>query len=115
MYKRQLLQITLASNVGTFILYGFTCLVTLIAFWSHTDGEFLRHKLVPAAGAVLNVFMMGAVFYIAFTAGGSSADDGQKALLIVGVWIVLGAAWYIANSLRHSRPMLSASAAGGSQ
>lgn len=102
-----LTQITLASNVGTFILYGFTCLVTLVAFWSHNDREVLRHKVVPIAGAVLNIFMLLAVFYIAFTAGGATADDGQKALLIVGVWVLLGIAWYVVNSLRHGRAMMS--------
>ena len=102
-----LTQITLASNVGTFILYGLTCLVTLVAFWSHADRDLLRHKVVPIAGAALNIFMMLAVFYIAFSAGGSTADDGQKALLIVGVWVVLGVAWYVVNSLRHGRPMIS--------
>jgi amino acid transporter len=108
-----LLQITLASNVGTFILYGFTCLVTLVAFWSHADREFLRHKVVPLAGAVLNVFMMLAVFYIALSAGGTSAEDGQKALLIVGVWIMLGIVWFIWNSVRQGRSMLSAPAQSG--
>ena len=108
-----LTQITLASNVGTFILYGFTCMVTLIAFWSHADRDFLRHKVVPFAGAVLNIFMMLAVFYIAFSSGGSTADDGQKALLIVGSWILLGVVWFVFNSLRQGRSMLSPSPAGG--
>ncbi len=105
-----LTQITLASNVGTFILYGITCLVTLVAFWSHNDRDFVKHKVVPAAGAILNIFMMAAVFYIAFSSGGSTADDGQKALLIVGVWIAIGVVWFIANSLRQGRPMLTPSA-----
>jgi APA family basic amino acid/polyamine antiporter len=108
-----LLQITLASNVGTFILYGFTCLITLIAFWSHGERDFLRHKAVPFAGAVLNIFMMLAVFYIAMSAGGSSQDDGQKALLIVGVWVLLGVIWFIWNSARQGRSMLSAPAESG--
>lgn len=108
-----LLQITLASNVGTFILYGFTCLVTLVAFWSHADRDLLRHKIVPAAGAVLNIFMMLAVFYIALSAGGASAEDGQKAILIVGVWVVLGVLWFVWNSARQGRSMLSAPAQTG--
>ncbi len=103
-----LTQITLASNVGTFILYGLTCLITLVAFWSHHERDFVKHKIVPFAGAALNIFMMLAVFYIAFSAGGSTADDGQKALVIVGVWIAIGVAWFVYNSLRQGRSMLSA-------
>src|SRR5579883_949878 len=103
-----LTQITLASNVGTFILYGLTCLITLVAFWSHHERDFVKHKVVPFAGAALNIFMMLAVFYIAFSAGGSTADDGQKALVIVGVWIAIGVAWFVYNSLRQGRSMLNA-------
>lgn len=108
-----LTQITLASNVGTFILYGFTCLVTLVAFWSRADTDLLRHKIVPLAGAVLNIFMMLAVFYIAFASGGSTATDGQLALAIVGVWIAIGVVWFVVNSARQGRSMLSAPSAAG--
>jgi hypothetical protein len=59
--------------------------------------------------------MMLAVFYIAFSAGGSTADDGQKALLIVGIWVVLGIVWYIWNSARQERPMLTAPQTGAPQ
>lgn len=103
-----LLQITLASNVGTFILYGFTCLVTLIAFWSYGERDILRHTIVPLVGAVLNIFMMLAVFYIALSAGGSSAEDGQKAIMIVGGWVLLGVVWFVWNSARQGRSMLNA-------
>jgi basic amino acid/polyamine antiporter, APA family len=103
-----LTQITLASNVGTFILYGITCLVTLVAFWSRADGDILRHKLVPALGAFLNIFMMLAVFYIAFSSGGNTATDGQIAIGIVAAWVVLGVAWYVVNSARHGRALISA-------
>jgi amino acid transporter len=103
-----LTQITYASNAGTFILYGLTCIITLVAFWSRADADFLRHRLVPAAGAFLNIFMMFAVFYVAFHVGGSTATDGQKALAVVGVWTVVGVAWYFYNSFKQGRSMVSA-------
>ena len=40
-----LTQITLASNIGTFIVYGFTCIIAIVAFASRHDrhfGEALR-------------------------------------------------------------------------
>jgi amino acid transporter len=111
----KLTQITLASNVGTFILYGITCLISLVAFWSHRDHDLVKHKVVPFAGAFLNIFMMLAVFYVAFSTGGATADDGQKGIMIVAVWIVLGVVWYIWNSLRQRRSMLSAPPAAPAQ
>ena len=38
-----LTQITLASNTGTFIVYGMTCIVCLIAFASRHDQHFIKH------------------------------------------------------------------------
>jgi len=108
-----LTQITLASNVGTFILYGLTCLITLVAFWSRTEGDILRHKIVPFLGAFLNIFMMLAVFYVAFSSGGNSATDGQIAIGIVVVWILLGVVWFVINSARQGRSLLSASPSAG--
>ena len=42
-----LTQITLASNTGTFLVYGFTNLIALIAFWSRPKATFIKHILVP--------------------------------------------------------------------
>ena len=111
----KLTQITLASNTGTFILYGITCVLTLIAFWGHADHQWVRHKVVPVAGAALNIFMMLAVFYVAFSQGGATADDGHKALYIVAVWLVIGVGWFIINSSRHGRGMLSVPPPGAAE
>jgi len=64
---------------------------------------------VPILGAFLNIFMMCAVFYIAFSSGGATADDGKKALLIVGGWLVLGIVWFVINSVRSGRAMMHSS------
>src|SRR5579859_5569131 len=103
-----LTQITLASNVGTFALYGLTCLVTLVAFWSLRDRHVVRHTIVPFAGAVLNIFMMLAVFYVAFSDRGDSSRDGLKALVMVAVWVLLGVVWFVWNSARQGRALLHA-------
>ncbi len=43
-------QITLASNFGTFIVYGLTCVIAIIAFASHQDRNVFKHYLVPGPG-----------------------------------------------------------------
>ena len=42
-------QITLASNTGTFLVYGMTCIVALVAFASRHDKHVLKHT-GPDAG-----------------------------------------------------------------
>jgi amino acid transporter len=86
-------QITLASNTGTFLVYGMTCLITIVAFASRHDRHPLKHYLVPGLGAFMNVAELLGVVYLAVKAGGSSATDAYKALAIVGAWIVAGAIW----------------------
>ena len=48
-------QITLASNFGTFLVYGITCIVTMVAFASRADKHLLKHYAVPGVGALMNV------------------------------------------------------------
>ncbi len=43
--------IALASNLGTFILYGLTCVWTIIAFKGRKDFNTLKHAVIPVARA----------------------------------------------------------------
>ena len=56
--------ITLASNFGTFVLYGFTCIWTIIAFKNRSDFKLLKHGLIPALGVIANVIMLAAIIYL---------------------------------------------------
>jgi APA family basic amino acid/polyamine antiporter len=102
-------QITLASNTGTFLVYGMTCVVTVIAFASHHDRHPLKHYVIPGIGALMNLGELFGVVYLAVKAGGSSATDAYKALAIVGAWIVAGIVWVAINpdmrgsKLRHDK------------
>jgi amino acid transporter len=51
-----LTQITLASNTGTFLVYGFTNLIALIAFWSRPKATFIKHILVAYFGEIGHLF-----------------------------------------------------------
>lgn len=99
-------QITWASNVGTFLLYGLTNLIALWAFLGRPNNSILRHKLVPIAGFLANLLMLVAVLYIGASAGGNSAADAIIALAMVAVWMVVGIVWFILNTKKQGQEVL---------
>ena len=42
-----LLQTILASNVGTFLVYGMTNAIVLLAFWHRAERNAVKHIVVP--------------------------------------------------------------------
>ena len=94
-------QITLASNTGTFLVYGMTCVVAVVAFAERHDKHILKHMVVPILGALMNIAELIGVVYLAVTAGGATSKDTYKALAIVGVWIVAGFLWVTFNPNKH--------------
>jgi APA family basic amino acid/polyamine antiporter len=101
-----LLQITLASNTGTFLVYGMTCALVLVAFGGQHKRNFLKHVLVPTLGMLANIGMLIGIVYMSVSAGGSTQTDTLIALAIVGVWIVVGAVWLILNSAANKTSLL---------
>jgi APA family basic amino acid/polyamine antiporter len=102
-----LTQITLASNTGTFILYGLTNLVCLWAFLHRPDASFFKHRIVPILGFLANMLMLGAIAYLAISAGGNSANDAVIALASVAVWVLIGVVWFVINTQKQGRTLLS--------
>ena len=88
-----LTQVTVASNTGTFLVYGATCVITVIAFASRHDKQVFKHILLPGLGALANFAELCGVLYIGLSAGGLTGQDYTKALMIVAAWIVLGFIW----------------------
>jgi amino acid transporter len=115
-----LTQVTLISNIGTFLLYGMTCLIVLFAFRreSATDYHPIRHRLVPLLGLLANLGMLVGVIYLSIISGGSTATDTQIAIGAVVVFELAGLAVLYATSKQQSRAVLlserpSAAAQGG--
>ncbi len=102
-----LTQITLASNTGTFILYGLTNLICLLAFYHRPDASILKHRVVPLAGFLANLLMLGAVVYLGISAGGSTANDAVIAMAMVAVWFVIGAVWFFLNTRKQGHKVLT--------
>jgi len=92
-----LTQITLASNTGTFLVYGFTCIIALVAFASRHDKHPIKHLLIPGIGALMNIAELLGVVYIAVTASGTSPGDAYKALGVVALWCLIGVVWVMVN------------------
>ena len=104
-------QITLASNTGTFLVYGATCVIAIVAFASRHDRHMVKHYAVPGLGALMNVAELAGVVYLAVKAGGNAAEDAYKALAIVGLWIVIGVAWVALNPRMRGTKVFDAEAA----
>ncbi len=92
-----LTQITLASNTGTFLVYGFTCIIAVVAFASRHDKHPIKHLVLPGVGALMNIAELIGVVYIALEASGTSPGNAYKALGVVGLWILIGAVWVLSN------------------
>jgi amino acid transporter len=101
-----LTQITLASNTGTFLVYGMTNLIALIAFLGRPGAKFLQHRLVPVLGFLANLLMLIAIVVLSFKSGGSTSKDALIALIMVAVWLVAGVVWFITNTRRQGHAVL---------
>lgn len=105
-----LTQVTLISNIGTFIFYGLTCLVTFVASLDHLlEGEtnFFKSKVIPLLGAALNFAMMFGVFYFGFTAGGDAAINAQIAIGVSAAFFVFGFVYILLTSMMTGTPIFT--------
>ena len=101
-----LLQITLASNTGTFLVYGMTCALVLVAFGHQHKRNILKHVIIPVLGLLANLGMLVGIVYMSVSSGGSTQTDTLIALAIVGVWILVGAVWLVLNSASTKTSLL---------
>ena len=76
--------ITLASNIGTFVLYGLICGFTFVTFAGRNEFHAVKHAIVPFLGVLGNVAMLVAVVWIGLGTPGVSTDATKLALYITG-------------------------------
>lgn len=103
--------VTLASNLGTFVLYGIICGVTLVAFMGRKEFSLLRHGIIPGLGLITNIIMLLAIFIIGIASGGTTAQATYLALGISGVWLLVSVAYFVINSRTKNKPILPPAAA----
>jgi APA family basic amino acid/polyamine antiporter len=109
-----LLTVTLASNFGTFLLYGLSCVICLVAFHRHPQFRFIRHMIIPVFGLLANLACM-AFYLIGPFMGYGTKMEPLLALGIALVWAIYGGLYFMRASrsagrttLVGSRPVMEA-------
>jgi amino acid transporter len=100
-----LLTITLTSNFGTFILYGLSCLLCIIAYDRRHDYNLVRHKLIPGFGLLANLVCM-AFYLISPVFGLGTFKEPLLALVVSAVWGIYGAFYFLRSSKAKGKPVL---------
>jgi hypothetical protein len=97
--------VTLASNFGTFLLYGLSCVICMVAYHGHPKFNVVKHFMIPVFGLVANLGCM--VFYLVgpFMGFGTSKEP-LLALGIALVWAIYGAVYFIRSSKAKGRTTL---------
>ncbi|MGA7886776.1 MAG: APC family permease [Acidobacteriaceae bacterium] len=102
-----LLAVTLTSNFGTFILYGLSCFLCMVAYYKRSDFSLLRHALIPGFGLLANLGCM--LFYlIGPTMGYGTVKEPLIALGVAGLWGLYGAVYFLRASKSKGKNILLA-------
>jgi APA family basic amino acid/polyamine antiporter len=94
---RNLTAIMLLSNFGTFLLYGVTCLIAVLAL-SRERRSILTKYIIPIAGFAVNMIMMLAVVWLGVIGGGDTQWAAFVAIAITAIWMAIGLAYFALNS-----------------
>jgi amino acid transporter len=100
-----LLTVTLASNFGTFLLYGLSCVICIFAYHRHPQFRVVRHLLIPLFGLLANLACM--IFYLVgpFLGYGTKMEP-LLALGIALVWAIYGGIYFKRANKRTGRTTL---------
>jgi APA family basic amino acid/polyamine antiporter len=94
--------LTLASNFGTFLLYGLSCFICMVAYHKHPNFKLVRHWLIPAFGILANIICM-AFYLIGPFLGFGTKMEPFTALGIAAVWAIYGGIYFIRSSKASGR------------
>jgi APA family basic amino acid/polyamine antiporter len=96
------LLISLASNFGTFLLYGLSCVICLVAYHKHPNFSVIRHLLIPIFGLVANLACM-AFYLIGPFMGYGTKMEPLLALGIALIWAIYGGIYFMRASKKSGR------------
>ena len=100
-----LLTVTLASNFGTFLLYGLSCIICMVAYHRHPKFSALRHLIIPVFGLLANLACMGFYLIGPFMGYGTKMEP-LLALGIALVWAIYGGIYFTRATKRSGRTTL---------
>ncbi len=100
--------VTLLSNIGTFLLYGMTNLIALVAFLRHPARNAFTHIIVPFLGLLANIGMLLAVIYLGILGGGMTQVAAMVAIVATVIWLAVGIVYFSINSRVTGRKMVGA-------
>ena len=101
MSLRNLTAVVLLSNFGTFLLYGVTCVVAIVAL-SKERRSIMSRFVIPIAGFVANMVMMVAVVWLGLIGGGDTQWAASVAIASTAIWMVIGLGYFVFNSRSKS-------------
>src|SRR6266404_3997623 len=100
-----LLTVTLASNFGTFLLYGLSCIICIVAYHNHPSFSVLRHLVIPIFGLIANLACM-AFYLVGPFMGYGTKMEPLLALGIAAVWGIYGGIYFVSSSKSSGRTTL---------
>ena len=103
--------ITLASNLGTFVLYALICGLTVVAFAGTHGFSHIKHGIVPVVGLLLNIVMVLTIFVVGIASGGTTADATYLAIIISAGWLVFSVLYFVITSRSRGKAILPSVAA----
>ena len=98
--------ISLASNLGTFVLYALTCVWTIVAFSGRSEYNFVKHTLVPVVGLLANLTMLITIFAMGVVGGGDSQTESFGALGVGAVWALISIVYIIIRNNQTGRSLM---------
>ncbi|HSR57221.1 MAG TPA: APC family permease [Candidatus Binataceae bacterium] len=94
--------VTLVSNFGTFMLYGLTNIICIVAFREHHEFSGFKHMVVPIFGAIANFGCM-AFYIIGPIEGLGSVKEPLMAVAIAAIWGIYGGIYFMRNSRKRDK------------
>ncbi|HTT75396.1 MAG TPA: APC family permease [Candidatus Binataceae bacterium] len=94
--------VTLISNFGTFMLYGLTNIICIVAFRERHDFHGFKHMIVPVFGALANFACM-AFYIIGPVEGLGSVKEPLMAVGFAVLWGLYGAFYFSRNSKKRGK------------
>jgi hypothetical protein len=100
-----LLTVELSSNFGTFLLYGLSCVVCMVAYHKHPNFNFIKHLAIPVFGLLANLTCM-AFYLVGPFMGYGTKMEPLIAIGVAAVWGIYGGIYFIRSSTAKGRTTL---------